>query len=131
MIKLTFCLRRLPHLTHEQFHDYWLNHHGPLVRSVMKDIRVKRYVQTHALGEPALSAGLQAARRAPEPFDGIAELYWESREELNAVANDPLAQKAGAMLLRDERNFIDLPNSPLWYNEEHEIISREEVLNAR
>ncbi len=131
MIKLTFCLRRLPHLTHEQFHDYWLNHHGPLVRSVMQDIRVKRYVQTHALGEPSLAAGLQAARRAPEPFDGIAELYWESREELQAVANDPAAQKAGAMLLRDERNFIDLPNSPLWYNEEHEIIRLEEVKGAR
>lgn len=131
MIKLTFCLRRLPHLTHEQFHDYWLNHHGPLVRSVMKDIRVKRYVQTHSLGRPDLAAGLNAARRAPEPYDGIAELYWESVEELAAVGSDPLAQKAGAMLLADERNFIDLPNSPLWYNEEHEIISLEEVRNAR
>ena len=131
MIKLTFCLRRLPHLTHEQFHDYWLNHHGPLVRSVMKDIREKRYVQTHALGEPALSAGLQAARRAPEPFDGIAELYWESREELAAGGADPAGRRAGALLLEDERTFIDLANSPLWYNEEHEIIGLEETANAR
>jgi uncharacterized protein (TIGR02118 family) len=127
MIKLTFCLRRLPHLTHEQFHDYWLNHHGPLVRSVMKDIRVKRYVQTHSLGEPALSAGLVASRGAPEPYDGIAELYWESREDLAAVGADPAGRAAGALLLADERNFIDLANSPLWYNEEHEIISREET----
>jgi uncharacterized protein (TIGR02118 family) len=131
MIKLTFCLRRLPHLTQEQFHDYWLNHHGPLVRSVMKDIRVKRYVQTHSLNDPALSAGLAASRGAPEPYDGIAELYWESREDLAAVGNDPAGRKAGALLLADERTFIDLPNSPLWYNEEHEIISREETAHAR
>ena len=131
MIKLTFCLRRLPHLTHEQFHDYWLNHHGPLVRSVMKDIRVKRYVQTHSLNEPALSAGLVASRGAPEPYDGIAELYWESREDLAAVGADPAGRTAGALLLADERNFIDLANSPLWYNEEHEIIGREETADAR
>ena len=131
MIKLTFCLRRLPHLTREQFSDYWLNHHGPLVRSVMKDIRVKRYVQTHSLGEPALSAGLAAARGAPEPYDGIAELDWESREDLAAVGADPAGRRAGALLLADERTFIDLASSPLWYNEEHEIIGREETRDAR
>ena len=32
MIKLVFCLRRLPHLSREEFHRYWLDTHGPLVR---------------------------------------------------------------------------------------------------
>ena len=31
MIKLTFCLRRLPHLTREEFQTYWREQHAPLV----------------------------------------------------------------------------------------------------
>ena len=31
MIKLTFCLRRLPHLSREQFQTYWREQHAPLV----------------------------------------------------------------------------------------------------
>ena len=33
MAHLMFRLRRLPHLTREQFQEYWSNVHGPLVRS--------------------------------------------------------------------------------------------------
>ena len=131
MIKLTFCLRRLPHMSREEFQDYWLNRHGPLVRSQMQAMRVRRYVQTHSLGEPALSAALVASRGAPEPYDGIAELYWDSREDLQAVGKDPAGREAGRILLEDERKFIDLANSPLWYNEEHEIIALEETADAR
>ena len=40
MIKLTFCLIRLPHLTREAFQDYWLNTHGPLVASVKQPLRI-------------------------------------------------------------------------------------------
>ena len=31
MIKLTFCLRRLPHLSREEFQAYWRETHAPLV----------------------------------------------------------------------------------------------------
>ena len=34
MIKLVFCLRRLPHLSREAFQRYWLDSHGPLVRKL-------------------------------------------------------------------------------------------------
>ncbi len=33
MIKLTFCLTRLPNLTLAEFQDYWWNKHAPLVKS--------------------------------------------------------------------------------------------------
>ena len=49
MIKLTFALVRLPHLSREQFQDYWLNTHGPLVASVRETLRIRRYVQLHSL----------------------------------------------------------------------------------
>ncbi|WP_416896475.1 MAG: EthD domain-containing protein [Minwuia sp.] len=121
MIKITFCLKRKPGLTLKEFHDYWLNHHGPLVRKHQKALRMVRYVQVHAI-ETALSAGMQKARKAPEGFDGVAELWWESVEELEKSLDDPAAREAGRILLEDEAKFIDLPNSPLWFGEEHVVV---------
>jgi uncharacterized protein (TIGR02118 family) len=121
MIKLTFALVRLPHLTREQFQDYWLNTHGPLVASVKDALRIRRYVQLHSMDE-ALSAGIRASRNAPPQFDGVAQLWYDSLEDLAALAGDPAAREAGRLLLEDEKTFIDLPKSPLWWGEEKTII---------
>ena len=42
-VKLVYCLTRKKGLTREQFQDYWLNMHAPLVASVKKhnDMYVK------------------------------------------------------------------------------------------
>ena len=40
MIKLSFCLTRKDHLTREEFQDYWINIHAPLVKSVSKDLKI-------------------------------------------------------------------------------------------
>ncbi len=121
MIKLTFALVRLPHLTREQFQDYWLNIHGPLVASVKDTLRIRRYVQLHSFDE-ALSAGIRASRDAPPQFDGVAQLWYDSLEDLAALADDPAARAAGRLLLEDEKTFITLPKSPLWWGEEKVII---------
>jgi uncharacterized protein (TIGR02118 family) len=117
MIKLTFCLVRLPHLTREAFQQYWLETHGPLVASVKDALRIRRYVQLHSL--PAdVSENLKAARQGPDGFDGVAQLWWDSFEDM---ANNPAAAEAGRLLLEDERKFIDLRKSPLWWGEEQVI----------
>ena len=38
------------------------------------------------------------------------------------AGENPGNAEAGAALLEDERKFIDLANSPLWFNEEHVIV---------
>ena len=121
MIKLTFCLVRLPHLTREQFQDYWRNTHAPLVASVAETLRIRRYVQLHSLPEAA-SAGIRQSRNAPPDFDGVAELWFDSLESLAENGQRPEAQAAGALLLEDERRFIDLEKSPLWWGEEKPIV---------
>ncbi|MFM8820831.1 MAG: EthD domain-containing protein [Phenylobacterium sp.] len=121
MIKLTFALVRLPHLTREQFQDYWLNTHGPLVASVKDVLRIRRYVQLHSFDE-AISEGIRASRNTPPQFDGVAQLWYDSLEDLAALGGDPAAREAGRLLLEDERKFIDLPKSPLWWGEEKIII---------
>ena len=123
MIKLTFCLVRLPHLTRPQFQDYWFNTHGPLVASVAETLLIRRYVQLHSLPAEA-SAPIRASREAPDEFDGVAELWFDSLEAIVENGRRPEAQAAGAMLLEDERKFIDLPKSPLWWGEEKVVVGR-------
>ncbi len=120
MLKLTFCLRRLPSLSLAEFQGYWLNKHGPLVRRLQPVLRMARYVQVHRL-EGDLAVGMQRVRGAPEPFDGIAELWWEDEESFRAAGRDPEAREAGRLLLEDEAKFIDLARSPLWLNREETI----------
>ena len=121
MVKLVFCARRLPSLTRPEFQRYWRETHGPLVRSLAAALRIRRYVQLHTIETPANDA-LRASRGGPEPFDGVAELWWDSPDDLQAAVSTPEGQRAGQLLLEDERRFIDLANSPLWLGEEVEII---------
>ena len=121
MIKLTFCLTRLPHLSREAFQAYWLETHAPLVRSVAETLQIRRYVQLHSLPAEA-SAPIRASREAPAEYDGVAELWFDSLEALAENGQRPEAQAAGALLLEDERRFIDLAKSPLWWGEEKPIV---------
>jgi uncharacterized protein (TIGR02118 family) len=117
MIKLTFALTRRPELTREAFQAYWFDHHAPLVASVKDVLRIRRYVQLHSLPASA-SVGIRASRGGPEGYDGVAQLWWDSFDDLTASADDPAAMEAGRLLLEDEKTFIDLSRSPLWWGEE-------------
>jgi uncharacterized protein (TIGR02118 family) len=119
MIKLTYCLKRLPTLTREAFQTYWFETHAPLVASVKDVLRIRRYVQLHSL-PPELSKPFQDSRGGPDGYDGVAQLFWDSLEDM-ASADREAAAEAGRLLLEDERKFIDLPNSPLWWGEEKVI----------
>jgi uncharacterized protein (TIGR02118 family) len=122
LLKLTFCLRRRPGLSLAEFQDYWVNKHGPLVRRLQPALGVVRYVQVHRL-DGDLADGMRRARGAPEPYDGVAELWWESEESFRAAGRNVGAREAGRLLLEDEARFIDLANSPLWLNREHLILA--------
>jgi uncharacterized protein (TIGR02118 family) len=121
MIKLTFCLTRLPHLSREDFQAYWRNTHAPLVASVAATLQIRRYVQLHSLAAE-VSEPIRASRGGPPQFDGVAELWFDSLEALAQNGQRPEAQAAGALLLEDERRFIDLEKSPLWWGEEKPIV---------
>jgi uncharacterized protein (TIGR02118 family) len=122
MIKLTFCLRRRSDLSREAFQDYWLRTHGPLVHQRATVLGCRRYVQCHTLDLPGLHAAFQRRNDgAPEAFDGVAELWFD---DLDALGFDSVErQQAGADLLADEQNFIDLSRSPMWIGTEHEIVA--------
>ena len=83
-------------------------------------LRIQRYVQLHSLDDE-ISEPLRQSRNAPPAYDGVAQLWYESLEDLAAVGADPAGREAGRMLLEDERNFIDLEKSPLWWGQERVI----------
>jgi uncharacterized protein (TIGR02118 family) len=115
MIRLVFALRRRSGLSLEEFHDYWLRRHGPLVAGHAGDLNILRYVQTHTLEGPANEAAQRARGGNMEPhYDGVAELWWETEAALEQAVQTDAGRAAGAALLEDEARFIDLPNSPLW-----------------
>jgi uncharacterized protein (TIGR02118 family) len=117
MVKLSFVLRRAPHLSREEFQRYWREQHAPLVEKHREALGIRRYVQVHTLETPTNQA-LRASRGAPPEYDGVAELWFDSAEMPATEA----AARAGAELLEDERRFIDLESSPLWLSEEKPII---------
>lgn len=119
MIKLTFCLRRRPDLSVEEFHRYWREEHGPLVAARAEALGIRKYQQVHTLDQPELHAALQRRNGgAPEPFDGIAEVWVDDVDGFRNGSNSPQSRQAARDLLEDEANFIDLPNSPMWLGEE-------------
>lgn len=122
MIKLVFALRRLPELSRAEFQRYWRENHAPLVQKNQKALRIQRYVQVHSMEHP-IGVALRESRGGPDPYDGVAELWWNSADDLAAALSEPEAIQAGQELLNDERRFIDLARSPIWLGEEHTIIS--------
>ncbi len=120
MIKLVYCIRRNPEKTPEEFRRYWLESHGPLVRSVAADIGAVRYVQSHT-SEPELNALLAASRGSADSYDGITEVWWNSVEEMAASMSTPAGQEAQRRLVEDEATFIDFANSTVFMTEEHTI----------
>ncbi|MEL6981290.1 MAG: EthD domain-containing protein [Actinomycetota bacterium] len=121
MYKLTFCLRRRPELTREEFQAYWRGTHAALVADRAGPLRIRRYVQVHTEDVPGLHAAMQRRNGgSPDPFDGIAEIWVDSIDDL--ASDDPALRAAGADLLADEKNFIDLANSPMFVTTEHVIV---------
>ena len=121
MIKVVFSLRRREGMTLDAFQAYWRDVHAPLVQKHRRALRIQRYVQVHTeFG--AMTERLGRFRDAAEPYDGVAEIWYESREALESLGDDPAAREASTELLEDEKQFVDLPRSAIWVGSETEVI---------
>jgi uncharacterized protein (TIGR02118 family) len=133
MIRLTFVLRRGPGKSREEFQKYWREVHGPLVARHSVTLNILRYVQVHSLDDPVNDQLASDRGGMEQPYDGVAELWWISREALAATFGSAAGKAAALELLEDEKKFIDLANSPLWLAYEYpqvnptpeELVARE------
>lgn len=120
MIKFVMCLTRHPDMTREQFQDYWLNKHGPFFMENAAIMRAKKYVQSHTLDTP-LNEGLRESRGMLPEYDGVAEVWFESEQDLMEGMSSPEGQELSAALLKDEGNFIDHSKSSAFIVREKEL----------
>ena len=93
MVKLIYCISKKPELTVEQFQTYWRETHAPIAAKIPG---LRRYVQCHVVPETYGGATTPA-------YDGAAELWWDSLEEMRAAMGTPEVKAA----IEDEKNFID------------------------
>jgi uncharacterized protein (TIGR02118 family) len=114
MIRLTYVLRRLPTLSRQEFQQYWRQTHGPLVAKHAQTLACRKYVQVHTLDDP-LNAAFAESRGLMEPYDGMANLWWDNIEELLHALSTPAGQHAGEEWLEDEHHFIDFARSAMWF----------------
>lgn len=120
MLKFVYCVRRNPKMSPEEFRKYWLEKHGPLVKSFAKTINARRYVQSHTLDTP-LNDAAQQPRGSKPSYDGITEIWWDKPEDLIASLSSPEGQKANQILAEDEARFCDLANCSVFFTQEHTI----------
>jgi uncharacterized protein (TIGR02118 family) len=105
--RLVFCLRRRAELSREEFQTYWRERHAPLVKERSGILGIVRYQQVHTVHDRRVVA--------VPAYDGVAELWFDRA----ATQGSPeQVARASAELLADERNFIDLADSPIWVADE-------------
>jgi uncharacterized protein (TIGR02118 family) len=124
MVKLVYCLKRLPEVSDEEFYRYWLERHGPLVRSLADAMGFNRYVQLHTRRIP-FNDILRRSRELSEGYDGVAELWWDSEDQMIDALSTPEGMEAQATLTDDEATFIDFANSCMWIGDVHTIYEGE------
>jgi len=102
--KVTFLVKTLPNVVHQELFDHWLDVHVPNVLRVMGDVGGFRYVVSHSI-EPAF-----------EPYAGMAELYFPDAEAWSrfgaALQPDGLERwldPSGMLVLTARTEMIGIP----------------------
>lgn len=121
MLVMMVALTRLPKLSRQEFHSYWFDQHGPLVKHNATVLGILEYVQLHSVDDSTLPT---SARRAQDTanFDGVAQIWFANAQDFSQRMEDPLARIAMRELVADERKFIDLGRSKRWWGVERRLI---------
>jgi len=117
MILLTSMLRRLPHLTHEEFVAYHRGHHAPLFASTEA---ARKYVRRYTVEHPRSAAphGLLA----PSSFDAIVRMGFDSHADLVQMFISPSYLRR---VRPDEPRFFDRATSEFFLSEEFIALDRD------
>ena len=123
MIKLITLVKRKKTLSYQEFDNYWRNHHAILVNSQKEALGILHYVQSVPLQDKKPGNAMRNSRGAPFfDYDGMAEIWWQSKEKMLNTRTSPEAKKAIQLLLDDENQFVDHSQSLIWYATERTII---------
>lgn len=123
MIKLSYLMRRLPHLSREKFQKYWSEKHPSAVGpEAIPTLGVRRYVQVLTLDTDLRDLVIGPRTGLVEPFDGIAELWVDSLEALERDWSTDQAKEFIQAFFEDEQNFIDWSRSTILVSKENVVM---------
>ncbi len=122
-IKMVFLLVKPEDMSDRSFHQYWLEQHAPLVRSLARDIRAKRYIQSHLIPSATAQAAADIRGLKPNPYQGFAEVWWQSEEDMADAFATVAGAEAGGKLLEDEQKFLD-ERTLILMTQEYQIFDR-------
>jgi uncharacterized protein (TIGR02118 family) len=106
-IKIMFLLVKPDGMSAKEFHRYWLEIHSPLVVRRSDDMAMRRYIQSHLVPSPMAVGAAQARGWPANPFQGVAEVWWDSEEAMAAAFSTAKGADAGEALAEDEKKFLD------------------------
>ncbi|HEY2070589.1 MAG TPA: EthD domain-containing protein [Rhizomicrobium sp.] len=118
---MAVALTRLPALTRTEFQRHWSDVHAPLVGSLAEVLGIRKYLQLHSFPDEA-TAGIAASGGAPAPYDGLAEIWYDSLDTLAERMKNADARAAARRLRDDEANFIDREKTRAWWSTEHAVL---------
>ena len=122
MLKLTFCMHRLPHLTREQFQNYWENKHPLSAPSnAVEVLGIRKYIQVFPLSE-ADNSSVKKVRNGSNEFDGVAEIWIDDLETFTTKWKTGEGKEAFESFLEDEKNFVDWERSICFLAEENVVL---------
>ena len=122
MLKLTFCMHRLPHLTREQFQNYWENKHPLSAPSnAVEVLGIRKYIQVFPLSE-ADNSSVKKVRNGSNEFDGVDEIWIDDFETFTTKWKTGEGKEAFESFLEDEKNFVDWERSICFLAEEKVVL---------
>lgn len=121
MFKMSFAVYRRADLTQEAFLAYWSGPHADLVRQHASALRIRRYVQLHAVPSE-MTLKLTQARQCMPPHDGVSQIWWDSEADRLAAAASEEGRRASEILREDELQLCDVRRGSVAFGYEHVII---------
>ena len=120
MIRFINCIRKLSHISSDQFREYW---NDPKFDAIIDRVVEYTGATGHAKNLTLMVEAnvLMRERRAfGEPFDAVLEYWWEDAAQLNAVLNSPQCDVLMKSMLEFQKQFVDLEKSCAFFTEAQE-----------
>lgn len=122
MMRLVYVMKRLPGMSRAKFLAYWRDIHGPLVAKHSTHLRIRRYIQSHTQDDPLNDLLMQLRKSEVQPFDGVEDLWWDSEDTVAEAFATAVGQEAWGELIEDERQFVDIAHSAVYWAAEVPVI---------
>jgi uncharacterized protein (TIGR02118 family) len=116
LIRLIVMHHRKPGMSRQDYEDYWLHEHGPLVSRHARALGIRRYLQTHVITDDPLNEVMREIYGSTDDlYDGFCEYWFSDRADLEHALGTVPGKAACADLIASEKEFMDHARSTLYF----------------